>query len=492
MKEQAARKVVLMRAIETADTKHEILSEDDRWYASRSARELANWQAAEGKSAPALDQFLEQRAELVMKRLSERTPAFATFLHRRPLMPAIAVILPILGFLAGAGLDRIGNPHRVDLLSAPLLLILAWNLLVYLALIVWSLVPSKKTGWASPQLLRRLAVGAKALPRKLPAALAGGLTNYLVEWPQLSSKLTRLRLARTVHLAAATFALGAIASLYARGLLNEYAAGWESTFLDAQQVHALLSVLFAPALAVFPLQGFTLADVQALRFVQEPSPAGGARWVHLYAATLLLIVVLPRLVLAIVAGLRARRIAHTFPLDLGQPYFRLLADRIGVSGPAVLRVIPYSFTVDEARHKGLAAVAAQVLGDQAQLMLRPSSPYGEEAKEALRDARLDDQDVAVTAVLFNLSATPERENHGAFLDYLLRNTPRGIAVLVDESSLVERGAGQAGFDARVEERIALWREFCRYHQVAATVVDLLQPDKHPLALGSGLNVSRAP
>jgi len=492
MNERTARQVVLMRAIETADTEREILSEDDRMYASRSARELANWQAAEGKREPSLDHFLYQRAELVLKRLSERTPAFASFVHRRPLMPLIAVLLPILGFLAGAGLDRIGNPHRVDLLSAPLLLIVGWNLIVYLALIVWALIPSKRTGWAGPQLLRRLAVGKGALPRKLPAPLAAGVTQYLADWSGLAARLVSLRLSRTVHLAAAMFALGAIASLYARGLLNEYAAGWESTFLDATQVHAMLSVLFAPALAVFPLQGFSLADVQALRFVQEPSPAGGPRWVHLYAATLFLLVVLPRLVLSLVAALRARRIAARFPLDLGQPYFRTLAERIGAAGPAVLRAMPYSFTVDEARHKGLAAVAAMVLGEQAQLMLRPSSPYGEDPKESLRDARLDDPDVAITAVLFNLAATPERENHGAFLEYLIRGTPRGIAVLLDESSLVERGAAQPGFDMRLDERIALWRQFCTYHRAPATVVNLLHPDKYPLELGAGLALSAAP
>ncbi|WP_322405560.1 DUF2868 domain-containing protein [Massilia luteola] len=491
MNERTARDVVLMRAIETADAKREILSEDDRVYASRSARELAHWQAAEGKSEPRLDHFLGQRAELILKRLAERTPAFAAFRQRRSLLPVLAVLLPIVGFLAGAGLDRIGNPHRVDLLSAPLLLILAWNLIVYLGLIVWALVPSKRTGWASPRLLRRLSVGKAALPRKLPAPLAAGIAQYFTDWALLTAKLTHLRLGRTIHLAAAAFALGAIASLYARGVLTQYAAGWESTFLAAPQVHALLSFLFAPALAVFPLQGFSLADVQALHFVQEPSPAGGARWVHLYAATLFLLVVLPRLVLAIVSALRARRIAHRFPLDLGQPYYRLLADRVGASGPAVLRVIPYSFTVDEARHKGLAAVAAMVLGEQAQLMLRPSCAYGEEPKELLRDVRLDDADVAVTAVLFNLAATPERENHGAFLDYLARNTPRGIAVLLDESGLVERGAGQAGFDTRVMERVALWHEFCQYHHTRATVVDLLHPERHPLDLGSGLAMSGA-
>lgn len=491
MDERTARKVVLMRAIETADTKHEILSEDDRLYASRSARELANWQAAEGKSAPSLDHFLQQRADLILKRLSERTPAFASFLQRRPLLPALSVLLPLLGLLAGAGLDRIADPHRVDLLSPPLLLIVGWNLLVYLILIVWAFIPSTSTGWASPSLLRRLAVGKNALPRKLPAPLAACLAQYLIDWPQLSAKLAQLRLGRAVHLAAAAFALGAIASLYARGVVTAYAAGWESTFLDASQVHTLLSVLFAPALAIFPLQGFTLADVEALRFVQALSPAGGARWVHLYAATLLLLVVLPRVVLALVSGWRARRIARRFPLDLGQPYYRMLADRIGASGPSVLRVIPYSFTVDEARHKGLAALAHKVLGEQAQLMLRPSSPYGEEPKETLRDARLDDQEVAISALLFNLAATPEQENHGAFLDYLVRNTPRGIAVLVDESSLVERGAGQGGFDTRIEERAALWRQFCHHHGAAVTVVDLLHPDKYPLDMGKGLAVSGA-
>jgi Protein of unknown function (DUF2868) len=491
MNEQVARDVVLMRAIETADTKHEVLSDDDRLYASRSARELAQWQAADTRSAATLDHFLQQRSEQILKRLAERTPAFGAFLRRRPLMPKLAAMLPVLGLLAGAGLDRIADPHRVDLLSAPLLLILGWNLLVYLVLLAWSLVPSRPTGWAGPELLRRLSVGKAALPRKLPTTMAFALTQFMAEWAQLSAPLARARLSRAVHLAAAAFAVGAILSLYARGLLNQYAAGWESTFLDARQVHTMLSVLFAPALFFFPLQGFSLADIEALRFSQTPSPAGGERWVHLYAATLFLLVVMPRVALATIAGWRARRLRRAFPLDLEQPYFRKLADRIGVGGPSVLRVLPYSFTVDEARHKGLAAIAAMALGEQAQLMLRPSTPYGEESKDALREVRLDDPAVTVTAALFNLAATPENENHGNFLDYLARHSPRGIAVLVDESGLVERGAGQPGFEARIDERVALWRQFCGFHRTTATFVNLLHPDKYPLDLGAGLALSTA-
>jgi hypothetical protein len=487
MNEQVARRVVLVRAIESADTGHQVLSEDDRKYASRSARELAAWQAADTKAAVTQEHFLEQRSEQIIKRLGERTPAFAAFQRRGLGLPGFWAALPLLALVAGALLDRIADPHRVDLLSAPLLFIIGWNLLVFLVLLVWAFIPGRKTGWAGQGLLRRLSVGKAALPRKLPGALATGMTNFMAEWAILSEPLTRARLSRTVHLSAAAFALGAVLSLYARGLLTQYVAGWESTFLDATQVHTLLSWLFTPVLFLFPfLQGFSLADIEALRFRAGTPATGGERWVHLYGATILLLVVLPRLLLAAVAGWRARRLARRFPLELEHPYFRRLADSIGAGTPAVLRVLPYSFTLDEARDRGLWTVAAMALGAQARVLLRPTVPYGEEPKEVLHDTLNEDAGVTVTAALFSLAATPEKENHGAFLDYLVRTSRRGVAVLLDESSLTERGAGQAGLDARVNERIALWRQFCSFHGTAATVVNLVDPEKRPIELGAGL------
>ena len=486
MNEQVARRVVLVRSIETADTAHEVLSEDDRKYASRSARELAAWQAADSKSAATQDQFLQQRADQVLKRLAERIPAFATFQKRGLGLQGIWLALPLLALVAGFVLDRIADPHRVDLLSAPLLFIIGWNLLVYLALLIGAIVPGRKTGWAKSGLLQRLSVGKAVLPRKLPGALSRGLAGFLEEWAVLSEPLTRARLSRTVHLAAAAFALGAVVSLYARGLLSQYVAGWESTFLDARQVHTLLSWLFMPVLTLIPsLQGFSLAEIEALRFSARTPALGGERWVNLYGATILLLVVLPRLLLALFAGWRARRLARDFPLELEHPYFRRLADSIGAGTAATLRVLPYSFTLDEARDRGLWSVAAMALGAQARVLLRPTVPYGEEPKDALPDIA-NDAGVTVTAALFSLSATPEKENHGAFLDYLGRHSKRGVAVLLDESGLAERGAGQAGLEARINERIALWRQFCSFHGTAATVVNLLDPGKRPIELGAGL------
>ncbi|WP_312520587.1 DUF2868 domain-containing protein [Massilia sp.] len=490
MNEQVARNVVLVRAIETADVGHAVLSDDDRKYATRSARELAAWQASDAKVATNQHHFLQQRAEQILKRLGERTPAFGAFYRRAPGLTGIWLALPLLAFVIGAALDRIANPHRVDLLSAPLLGIIGWNLLVYLGLLIWALVPAARKRRSGTPLLQRLSTGKVAVPRKLPAPLADGVAHYLANWSAMSEPLTRARLSRTFHLAAAGFALGAVVSLYARGLLTQYITGWESTFLDAQQVHSLLSMLFTPALIVFPfLQGFSLAEIEQLRFSTSgalPTVAGGERWVHLYGATLLLLVVAPRLLLAAIAAIQARRLKRNFPIDLDQPYYRKLADSVGAGTPAVLRVIPYSYTLDEPRDRGLWAIAAAALGGQARVQLLPPVAYGVEPKEALRDTSLNEAGITVTTVLFSLAATPEKENHGALLDHLARRVPRGVAVLLDESPLLERGGDQAGTDARVAERIALWRQFCGFHGVSSHAVNLLAPDKHALELGAGL------
>lgn len=87
---------MLVRAIEAADRTHEILSEDDRRYASRSAKELAQWQASHAGSEVAADQFLQQRAGLVLKRITERYPAFAPFLKLPEALNLLWTLLPVV------------------------------------------------------------------------------------------------------------------------------------------------------------------------------------------------------------------------------------------------------------------------------------------------------------------------------------------------------------------------------------------------------------
>ena len=493
MNEQAARLVVLTSAVESADSKFQIFSQEDRRFASSSAKQLALWAASQHGAPATPDDFLQQRADQLGKRLSERFPKLHYFLYPPSSLALLWIGLPIAALLSGMFLDQITDPHRVDLLSGPLLLIIVWNLAVYGALLVWPWLPAGKLGHRPAGLGRFIdlvSLKSTRVSSKLPLVLVSALTAFIAQWMQLSRRLNLARVGRTLHLASALFALGAVGSLYARGYVAKYSAGWESTFLDAGQVHAALSVLFTPAMTVFQLQGFSVADVEALRFGQPPLVESGARWVHLYATTLLLLVVLPRLLLAGMAGLQAKKWARNFPLDLNQPCYRRLLAALG-NAPGMLRVLPYSFAVDEARAKGLVQVASQLLGDQAQVLTRPSVAYGSEPGDALRDIHLNDFEVSLTAVLFNLSATPEHENHGALLDALARESTRSIAVLVDESSYLERLGGQAGTVARMNERRALWQQFCTFHKVPATFVNLLNPDARPLDMNAALSLSKA-
>lgn len=467
MDEAAARDVLLVKAIETTDQAREVLSDDDRRLASRSARELAQWDATEKKQplTPAL--FLHRRAVQLLQRLADRKPAAAMFYKPRPWGRLAAIVLPFAALLCGVLVDRIGDPHRVDLLSAPLLLLLAWNLLAYLGLLLWPLLRGALPAAGAPRLPARLALG---LPqRRPPPWLAGALSQFSAEWLRLSAPLQAARLKRTLHLSAAMLALGAAMSLYLRGILTQYRVGWESTFLDAAQVHGLLSLLFAPAMALLRMPGFTLEQVQALQAPMAAPGGSGALWVHLYAATLLLLVIVPRLLLAALAWRREKRLAATFPVDLAHPYFSRLCAGLTPDAAACLWVRPYSYRVNDTLRGNLAEIARRLLGEQAGLVLEASTDYGADIAAAVAPAG------ALCAALFPLSATPEPENHGEFLDQLKR--AGAVVALVDESGYLERLGSQAA--GRAAERAALWRQFCARHETPMALVNLADPQRHP-------------
>ena len=477
MNEQAARQITLVRAVEEADAERQILSDDDRLYATRSAQELARWEVADTKSVftPAL--FLQKRAEQIVIKLVERHPGMTRLTTPRAWPNLVMAILPILALLTGVLVDRVTNPHRVDLLSAPLILILAWNLVVYLWLLVWWLAglarKSPHSPWRWTNVWRPKATGLS----KLPPPLVKAVTQFAAEWLRLSAPLMQARLSRVIHLSAALFALGAIGSLALRGLFTQYRAGWESTFLSAEQVHTLLHALFTPAMALFSLPGFSLTDVQALRDNASSSPDTGAQWVVLYAATLFLMVVLPRLALAAMSWMWERRLRQHLPVDLTQPYFRKLTAHMEGAATAWIQVFPYSFAIDAAHQQGLSQLTKAHWGDNTQVQCQASTAYGDDAALPSNDA---DAPPALTVALFNLSATPERENHGEFLDQLALAHGRILALWVDESAYVQRVGQQAGGAARVSERVALWRQFGELHQLPVTIVNLLHPTLHPI------------
>ena len=160
----------------------------------------------------------------------------------------------VLGVLT----DVIANPHRVDLVSLPLLGLVLWNLFMYLLLLAgWTLSRRRPEG-RQPEAPRRRAESLLRWRRGSGNVRADVTALFQLRWQVASQRLTMQRWKRVLHLSAAGWAVGVALSLLIRGLVVEYRVGWESTFLDAGQVHAILSFLRLPALLLFPFQPFSV------------------------------------------------------------------------------------------------------------------------------------------------------------------------------------------------------------------------------------------
>ncbi len=474
MNEASARQVLLLQALETVGGPGLRWTAQDSAWASRAALEST----AAGAAA---HEFVAERARHAMHNLAPREPAVAGWLARR-WWPRLGWVWAAgTGLLAGGLADAIGGGQRINLLAPPVWGVVVWNLLVY-ALLLW--------GAARAAFARRAAVagpvmrGLQAWLARVPSGRAGGdaavAQAFTLGWARHSAPLTTARAAGLLHTAAAALGLGLLAGLYARGLVLDYRAGWESTFLNAGQVHAALSWLMAPAVA---LSGIAVPDavaLEALRFspAQPLAGASAAPWIHLYAVTLTLFVVLPRAALALWSGWRARRLTQHFPLALDDPYFqRLLRHRQG--GAARVQVLPYAHAPAVQAEQGLRAVFAQVFGDAAQVQVAPVVAFGAEDEPAA--ATWVPTGTTLVVALFDLTATPEVENQGRFVERLLQVSASaagsgqrpGVVMLIDEAAFAKR-FGASG--ERIAQRRAAWRALAEALGTAPVFVNLAAPD----------------
>jgi GTP-binding protein EngB required for normal cell division len=195
--------------------------------------------------------------------------------------------LVVLGaFLLGVATDAVGSASQtVNILAPPLLLLMLWNVAIYVFITVNWL--SKSRHFKLPKLDTTQAI-----------ALARGTT--------------------VMHWAAAALASGALMSMYWRGLVFDYQALWQSTFLSASSAHQLVQTVLSPASS---LSGFfggsSFPDLASFEQLRTPAMNGGhvgenaGRWIHWYAITVFLVVLLPRCLLALWSQRQASFLAAT-------------------------------------------------------------------------------------------------------------------------------------------------------------------------------------
>lgn len=475
MNEASARQVLLVRSLESADGASPHWNAADADWASRAATEVV------GEDASA-DRFLARRAQLALERLGDRDRQFHKLTGTGRWRAWTGAMLVAAGFALGILMDAAGPTRYVNILAFPLLGLIAWNLLTYALLLTHALAAPFRSAQRRPGVLgRAVARLGGALTESPLADQASAALRFRGEWARASLPLTAWRVARVLHLAAAAFALGAIAALYVRGLVLQFQAGWESTFLSAGQVHQGLSLLLGPAAA---LTGIAIPDALQLEGLRLPehSGASAAPWIHLYAASLVILVVLPRLVLALISSLAARRLENHFPLPVGDAYFQRL--QRAFSGQAArLHVVPYSYTLSPQATLLLQDALGRAFGPRAQLSIAPQVGYGGE--DALPSSILPDGSPTLVLALFALSATPEDENHGRFAEALAKALPAGtpVAALVDEAAFLSRFGKQP---ERLDERRRAWSRLLGGRRIDVLFADI-EHGGAPSTLAEGLS-----
>ena len=451
MNERTAIAVAAVRAVETTDRAHAVWTDADRTWASRAAAEVVG-------EAAAPQAYIGRRALLALERLASRKHRVARLARAWQWRPWIGGILVAGAFAVGALADAIGPSERINILAPPVAALVLWNVLVYALLAARFVLRYGESG-AGPiaRFVTHLAGGVRSAGRAAdPAAVA-----FVEQWTTASSPLYAARAARVLHLAAAALAAGVIAGLYVRGLGLEYRATWESTFLEPSSVRAWVAAIYAVGAQV---TGIAVPDAAHVAAIRAPASENAAAWLHLMAATLAVVVIAPRLLLALVAaGVERYRAAHLME-DVHDAYYARLLRGFRSSAAAV-DILPYSFTLSAEAQSSLHALLDRAMGGHAKLAIAPSVAYGDEDEAPVPGGE-------IVVALFNASATPEREAHGRFLARVAQGG-RPVLVMVDEAAL----AGRAGADpARMESRRGLWREVASEGGHAIAFVDLAHPD----------------
>jgi hypothetical protein len=484
MNANALRSILLVKNVEEHDPDGVVLPLAERDAATRDA--LRATPAAAGAGDRAWD-VLATRAAQLQDRLAGRHPVVERALDLESALTGAGWLMLPAAFAVGLALSLFDSRVRIEILAFPLLGVVAWNLAVYVLLLlatvraarnrsaqrqsaiwVWTLWPAR-WGWRrASQLIKQ----SSFYHRPLSAALR----KFSAEWWPLAQPLLSQQGQRLFHLGSAALALGLVAGFYVRGIALEYRAGWESTFLGAAQVRTLLGWVYGPASVA---TGIALpADEAAVNALHWRSGQGGgpaAPWIHLMAATAILYVIVPRLLLAVLATARLRRAAASVAL----PESLLIYARgvLGASDAAlpaqVARLTAFAYEPAAASESGLQRLLRATFGADTRIEFAPVLRYGDEAEfETRLRAAVPD----VEMLLFSLAATPEAENHGNVLRILhaAHTGADGIRrlVLVDESPFLARMGGDASLAGRIEQRRDAWREFVRSHGFDACLVQL--------------------
>jgi hypothetical protein len=336
--EDDAAKIILIRSIEECD--RNFFSDPLLVDAFAAARDVG----------PGLG-WVKARAQFLFGHLS---PAYQSVLHLARLPTPLILPVCLIALVLGFATNLLGPAEKIHVVRNPVLLLVAWNLFVYFLLFVvflarlrkrWprSSLSSKEASVKQPpsgsqegfsqgkthmpwlaQLLvpglwhffQRMAVGAREKKQ-----LANVARRFSANWYAVAAPLVVARWEVMLHLGALFLATGAVAGMYFQGLFQGYDVIWSSTFITGESsVVTFIRFLFGPSLLVSDLLGLGLAgEIDAARLLSAQGDKAAA-WIHLFAITVMITIVIPRAALAAWQWRHIKRRRNAIGLAL-DPYY---------------------------------------------------------------------------------------------------------------------------------------------------------------------------
>jgi hypothetical protein len=389
--------------------------------------------------------FMARRARLIL----EQVPSLARLI--RPtgferywdFVPAAVacVLIPL-----SLHMNRPSEPNHIHLLTPPMMAVVLFTYLYFLRMLGNSMPwPHFAVRWnwrrsaaaALEPIVSSAAAARRWFSRKWSAGRLG-LASFSVNWVQASRPAWEPRLLRAFNYAAAVSGLLLLIDIYAAGWPAEIHVGWKSQWFDAEELEALIGLIYWPA-ALFEglpgMQPFSAVELEKLHNWQSPDLHYGTRWVRLTTINLLLLVVLPRVFIAWSQGRRAQRVERNFPVDLEGIYYRSILQPEGQTEVVYLHYGPHHAD-DVKQHDSL-----RVLGTYLKRSVKPVAasawPFGHTSNPILASlVSASPAGPAAVVVAFSAAGGPSEAIQGACLTNLRSVWPRDIFAVVDLSGLV--------------------------------------------------------
>ncbi|MCB1050989.1 MAG: DUF2868 domain-containing protein [Acidobacteria bacterium] len=360
----------------------------------------------------------------------------------------------ILGFLLMGLLSQaLGSGQSVNVILNPFMALLVWQALV-LSFWTFSLF--------LPQSGNQFAKFLRPLFTKWDRHWAK--PQQVDNWPRwlswtlhTKSQLWQLQGQILLNVAFISFTFGLLIGMAIRGLAQNYAFHWESTFFhDPVQIQAFLDGLF------WPVQQLSPIAVPRLGPINEPMP--GRDWFLLYAWASVFYLLLPRLIWLASTLLKKARWIPEWPSESPFDELRRVWRQ---ESPFHARIHPYSYNVSAERMANGGALLSHLFGSGSRLEWQTPLEWGADATTV----ELADEP---TIILVKGLHTPEEEIHGQLLRQLNRNKRKNRPALwVDVADLSPN---------QRSERLVAWDQMAKAYGLASFGVDLaagecLDPDR---------------